>query len=280
MGSDLAKVYTSSVHDQLRLYGAWPIGEEIGLGDYGKLEGDRFVRRGNIAKDYGITVTPAASDVKLSFEFKSSGIAETRFNVDGSSGQGGVGASAAVKVTFANEDSVYFRSIDLTHHCVDNLTDVNRRIMEAFKLESWDGKNVFIHSLFQSGGTTILISSSSDGSIELEAAGKGLLELDLANASAGLVVKSEKNVGLKVIAEGDLSPLLSLSAVRPKNRWLALLGLSGKSVQPLLQTTLTRAVSHPLPGDLISNLDPEISPSIASDLGRDVDDVFQVVEIT
>jgi hypothetical protein len=82
-----------------------------------------------------------------------------------------------------------------------------------------------------------------------------------------------------VIAHTGLTPLVSLSQVRPKIRWLAWLGLGDKTVQPLLAAPLDEAKSAPLPGHIISSLSPEISPSIAQDLGKEVEVVFQVVEI-
>ena len=98
--------------------------------------------------------------------------------------------------------------------------------MEKFKNKEWNGKFAFVHDLFHSGGTTVIISSSDNAAIDIEAGAKGLEQIDLADGSANLSSVHDVNVGLKVIAnrvddiERDkLVPLFSLSAVRPLFQW-------------------------------------------------------------
>jgi hypothetical protein len=77
MAGDLADVYTRAVHESLRQYAAWPIGEQFGLGDYGKLRGHHFVKEGNIKREFRIKVSETQSPAKLLFEFKSAGVQES-----------------------------------------------------------------------------------------------------------------------------------------------------------------------------------------------------------
>lgn len=284
MNGDLAAIYTTSVHNSLGQYACWPIGEALEVGDYGKFQGHRFVREGNLKNKLKVKLARVTSKVKVEFDFKSSGVEEVHLDLGGSARVQASKArktvaqiSAKTTIKFTKAESVYFRATKLTLNCLDNLEDVCGAVLKAFKNGTWDGKDHFIHSFFESDGTTVLISSHDDASIEIQGSGRDAF--DLADAKAGLKVTGEKNVGLKTIAKGGFAPLFGVCGIRPRNRWLGLLGLGGKTVQPLLQTTLTKPESVPTPGNILLNLQPEISPRIPQEMGKSVEDVYQVVEV-
>jgi hypothetical protein len=280
MSEKIAAVYTDTLHENLFQYAAWPIGTPIALGDYGTLNGRLFVRQGNIVGRFGIAVNGAKATTSLMFEFKSSGISTTQVAVDASTvaAVGGVPAKVKAKTTlsFANGDSVYFRSIKVVPHTIDNLGDVSKGVMQKFQAGDWNGTFVFVNSLFVAGGTTVLVSSFDKAAIEIESSA-GISQMDLADASLNLAVTSESNVGLTVLAKEKLVPLFGLSQVRPRLRWLPF--FSGKTVKTLLATDFAQTQSPDLPASNIAQLNPEISPNLASDLGKDIDECFHVVEI-
>ncbi len=69
----IPEVYTTSIHEGLRLYATWPIGTELELGDFGRLENYLFIKEGNIAKTYRIPVKVKDYPRPVFFEFKSLG---------------------------------------------------------------------------------------------------------------------------------------------------------------------------------------------------------------
>jgi hypothetical protein len=279
MTKHLRDVYTSEVLNELHLHAVWPIGANIELGDYGTLEGNCFVPRGKLKLDFGIAVQDGQSGVPLMFEFKSSGVVAVEGGVRGKGGRGGVRAKATTKVTFKKKDSVLFKSMKLTYHSVANLKDTSAQIMQAFKDKRWDGQFVFVHSVFRSeGGTTVLVSSSDNAAIELQATAN-VAHFDLADAGALLKATKEKDIGLKIIAEPNLTPLLSLSGVRPRNRWLTFLGFGDKTVEPLMSTLAGTEENHMVPAHVIGNSDVTVSPDVARDMELDVDELYHVVEI-
>jgi len=281
MSEQLADVYTDTIHRNLKQYAPWPVDTLIRLGDYGRIEGRQFKRIDNIAREIGIECRPAESTVNLVFEFKSAEVEEINISAAAAGGTAPASAKAKATLKFAKRNSVYFRSIKLKYERIDNFAEVSRAIMRRFEEGKWRGNHVFVHDLFKSGGTTIIVSSSDGAMIELEAGAKGIVQFDLADASAKLKHTHDVNVGLKVIAGDHLVPLFGLAQIRPRFRWLPFLG--GRLVQPMLAKRIvsdeTDQTSGTIPGHVVVNLKPEISPEIAKDLGKSVDEVFQVEEI-
>src|SRR5690349_20796663 len=135
----LGAAYTKTIHENLRQYATWPIGSDLGLGDYGLLDGHWFIKYGNI-NDLSITYKPWQSETDLSFEFKSSGIEEARIKAAASAESGAAATKASVRVHFSSDDSVYFRSIRLTYSCFENFPQVAAEVMKGFEQGKWDGK--------------------------------------------------------------------------------------------------------------------------------------------
>jgi hypothetical protein len=283
MSEQLANVYTDAVHHNLKQYAPWPVDALIRLGDYGRIEGSQFKRIDNIATEFGIECKPVESAVNLVFEFKSAEVEEININAAAAADGGPASVSAKARATlkFAKRNSVYFRSIQLRYERIDNFAEVNQAIMRRFEEGKWRGNHAFVHDLFKSAGTTIIVSSSDGAIIEIEAGAKGIVQIDLADASAKLKHTHDLNVGLKVIAGENLVPLFGLAQIRPRFRWLPFLG--GRTVQPMIAKRLVtdeiEQTSGAIPGSVVVNLKPELSPQIAKDLGKSVDEIFQVEEI-
>ena len=284
MSDALADVYTDAVHDELKQYAAWPIGTPIQLGDYGTIEGSIFKRIDNIRSQFKISYTPVSSPVNIVFEFKSVGVEENKVRAGGSVAVPGtsIGGNAKTELKFANGNSVYFRSIRLTLTHIDNFADVSRAIMEKFAAGEWSGSFAFVHSLFKSGGTTIIVSKADNAAIDIEAQVKGLDQFDLADANAGLMSMHDRNVGINVLASDKLVPLFSLAQVKPRFSWFPFLG--ERSVKTMVTDKLAIDKVAPeagaLPGHLLVNSKPQISPEMATNAGKTIDEVFQVTEIS
>jgi hypothetical protein len=280
MSDDLADIYTDELHRNLKQYAAWPVDSLLQLGDYGILEGRRFKRIGNIKSDFKIRCIAAKSPVNLIFDYKSSGVAVTNVKAGVTAGPSGTSTTANAKtaLSFKDSNSIYFRSIRQTYSRVDNFAAVGKALMKAFSAGDWPGSYLFVHDLFTSKGTTIVVSSSSGAEIEIEAGARAVEQIDLADANAKLSVTREVNVGLQVLASDKLVPLFGLAGVRPRFRWLPFLG--GRTVKPLLTARPEEdSLNAPLPGHVLANMNPEISPETAKDLGKKAEELFQVQEI-
>ena len=80
---DLADIYSESIHNNLRMYAAWPIDTPLNLGDFGTLEGQLFQRLGNLKERYNIEVKSLSSNSSVHYDFKSAGLVETTMYAKG-----------------------------------------------------------------------------------------------------------------------------------------------------------------------------------------------------
>jgi hypothetical protein len=280
MPVDLAACFSHDTRKALHMFGAWPVGSPLGLGKYGLLDGDLFTPLGDIADLLGTSVSPIPLGPKLQFSFKSAGVAEGKLSAKASTPGGAAAGSAklATKLTFKDAGSAFFRTKDAVFHAAGNLGTINDAIMAAFATGKWHGDWALVHGMYVAGGTTIIISSESGGSIELEGTAKANGMLDLADASANIEGKNSDKIHFDLIAKPGLTPLICLSKIRPRNRLLGLLGWSEKTMRPLLSTTVpgdTATESH----NYLNKLNSEVSMELAEELKMPPSDLFHVAEL-
>ena len=164
MDEQLGLKYAAAMRAGLRLYAAWPFGIELKIGDYGRLTGDLFVKQGHIHDLISTQLSTDAVPAAVEFNYSSEGVEtfQPRATV------AGAGAELSAKVTFEKTESIYFRSIKLQQEWLKGLHQVAAEIMKSFKEGKWDGQWVFIHSLFRSDGTTLLINRGDNAYIEFQ----------------------------------------------------------------------------------------------------------------
>jgi hypothetical protein len=136
----------------------------------------------------------------------------------GGSGSGGsVGnVAATIDIKFSGANSVFFNAADVNINSIDDQLTVGKQVMELFQQGKWNKNMVLISNLAVAGSSTIIISGNQNAAISLDASVNGAPSTDLANAKLGLSIKAEKNIGLKIIAEAGIQPLMGLSGVNSK----------------------------------------------------------------
>ena len=168
----------------------------------------------------------------------------------------GTGDELTARVSFSRSESIYFRSIKIRQQWLRSFAKTADEIMNAFKDGKWDGQWVFIHSLFRSNGTTLLINNSDDAYIEFGGSSPTVSVLDIADADMGVEMKTQRNVGFRAIADVDRVPLFELSKIRPRFR---VFPFTTKDVYPLSSGRITGASASNVPGEVIASFEPEVS---------------------
>jgi len=274
----IATIYAQILHENLKMvFATWPLGAPVQLGDYGKMQhGYLFSRLGNIGSDYGIKVTEK-SGVETSWKYKSSKTDEVNIKAGSNvnpnvPGGPPIAVKANLTISFKRENAVYFNAAKCTYYGIDNQIAVNKRVLELFGQEQWDGDYVVVTSLFKAGATTAIISSSNNSAVTIEASGD-VPNIDLADASAGLFASSEKNVSLTVVAESGFVPLLGLAKVVPKDWLNAIFG--GERILESMGVAKTLS-SVELTTQELSGMVETKTPKLAKDTGKSVEDVYEV----
>lgn len=214
----MAEIYTNNLHKHFKvLFANFPPGTPLRLGDYGEMNGKIFVRRGNIADDFGVSFEVREDQAKDDYEYKSGNSIQVAFNAKGSGTVGGVvNVKAGLNINFAKENSIFFYAADCGYNSIKNQVALGRDIMKLFTEKKWNQNHVLITNLLSAGATTIIISGSKSASIALEAKSDQIEVIELADASIGLSLKSEKNVAFKQITKEGLQPLIGLMKVQSK----------------------------------------------------------------
>lgn len=217
--SAIVSVYTDAVYDNLNpLHANWEPGREAKLGDYGLMRGHAFSCLGNIA-DLGIAFAVRNDGQKDQKFFASKNSVDIAFHAKGSVPVSGtVNAKASVEVTFHDEDTVFFNAAQCEYMMIRDKVALGKAIMDRYHQGQWQREWAVITDLVRAGATTIAVSSGSSGSFVLEATGD-VPQIDLADASVGLTLRSSSNVGYRIIADKGITPLIGLCKIQSTFLW-------------------------------------------------------------
>jgi len=206
-----AQAYGRQVHEQLEHYATWLPDVRVRVGDVGRLNGHVFepVRR---LKDFGIPFN-VVHDPKtdISYSFMSGGTKEVSVAASGTGGSAAAATGAAtLNITFAKRDAVYFALHDCTGSAIDDLEKLGDAIIKQVEKKAWQLDYVVVTRVVSAGSATILQSSGSEASIELEGDASGTPVPELLKAGGAVKVKSSKSVAFSAVARRGLTPLLVL----------------------------------------------------------------------
>ena len=214
MGS-LAAQYCEQIKNHFKVfYATFPPNQPYELGDFGVLNDDVFVRLGNVKNRFGMTFAVRAGEAKSpAIDFTSKGSVAVEFRGKAEAAVGTVPVKAGLDITFARENSVFFNAADCTLDSVEDQVALGEQILALYAQKKWEKKYALVTGVLRARSTTAIVSSSSNSSISLDAA-SDVPVIDLADASLKLSVKRVKDVALKIVTEGELVPLMSLSKIQ------------------------------------------------------------------
>jgi len=219
MSNHVSSIYANEIHANLRpLFANWEPSQPIKLGDYGALEDNIFIRFGNIT-DMGINFGERKDNRKDQKFFASKGSTELKFNGAGSAPAAGtVNVKASLEVDFSSDRSVFFNAADCEYSIINNKSALGDEVMRRYKNQQWNRGWVVVTDIITAGATTLAVSGSSSSSIVFEATGN-VPNINLADGSVGLTIKTAKNVGYQVVSAPGLVPLMALCRIKPGFLW-------------------------------------------------------------
>ena len=215
MGS-LAAQYCEQIKNHFKVfYATFPPNQPYELGDFGILNDEVFVRLGNVKNRFGLTFQVRAGEAKSpAIDFTSKGSVAVDFRTKAEAAIGTVPVKAGLDITFARENSVFFNAADCTLDSVEDQVALGEQIIKLYEQKKWEKKYAIVTGVLRAKSTTAIVSSSSNSSISLDAESPDIPAINLADASLKLSVKRVKDVALKIVTEGELVPLMSLSKIQ------------------------------------------------------------------
>lgn len=213
--SNVASIYTNAMRDNFRpMFANWQPGSPLKLGDYGLITNNIFQRIGKIGDpDIGIEFKTRLDETGDQYEFSSSSETEFLFTAGGQVNTPTANVKAGLEIRFGKSDSVYFNAAGCKVNSIENIKAVGDALIALDEQGKWKRDFAVVTNLIASGATTVVVSGGNNSSIVLEASG-GVPQIDLADASLKLSLKSMRNVALKIITTGGMTPLMALMQVK------------------------------------------------------------------
>ncbi len=233
---EMAKSYAKEIHQSFdKLYVNWLPNEAVTLGDFGYLQNGLFHKEGNLKEILrDIEIHEASPNPPAWYEYRSTSTQvveispQSQVKVNES-----IDINVGLEIKFSHKNSVFFNAPGCVVRFIDNLLNFKEKIIGLYNTGKWQQEYVIVTKLLQATSATIIISSSDNSSITLEAGGQ--TTIDLANANLKFKVKSENNIGFKLTTERDIIPLIGFHKLKK-----GFLGLGNPTIDTVFESSFDR----------------------------------------
>ena len=189
-----AAVFSSTLHSELNVYGAWfPVANTFKLGDYGLISDGVFTPLGNI-DEFDVGFAEAAGQ-PASLDIASKGT-----NVVRLAGGAEVNAlpdapiDAKLSIEFSNASSILAKAAEIR---VSQMQDLNQVARALAKAPGWERKFRVVWETYTGERCAIVTSREANAKFELSGQANALKLFELGKVEAGVTVSHEENVGFK-----------------------------------------------------------------------------------
>jgi hypothetical protein len=221
------KFYLSHMHDKTKYRATWDPTKQLKIGAIGKLDQGVLSIYTSLDKE-SIPVEISTGNPGAAMDYTSHENVTITTKLSGSmpiSGSVLEQGDAGFSFSFKSDNSIVFQTSNHTVHQLVNLAEIEHLVLEKYNSGNWDKDWVIITELIEADAATIIISNSSDGTLELKANNLGSNgAVKLTDISLGLSVVREKGSTLKYIAQNSLTPLYRVMGL--KSAFLSSLSMS------------------------------------------------------
>lgn len=216
--TELVELYTKGIKRKLENYwAAWLPGTHFAIGDIGTLNGYLFEKVGTLDElklkyDAETATDPSplniSSDSGVAVSFKAAGETNPSFAHTGA-------AEAGVKIEFGAQGAFILQAPETYESDVGDRLSLRRRIISAFKKGVWEKEWLVITRLLSTASATVLISKSSNASLECttKAHLSGVVAA-LGAVDAGISIKYQQGDTISMIGGKNVTPLFQLSRLK------------------------------------------------------------------
>ena len=210
--------YVKEIKKSLGYFATWLPGTPLELGDIGVFRNNIFTKIGNV-RDEGIEFSIEPDYSAADIEHHSTGAVSITTKASGKTiSDSNLGkVDAGISVEFSKENAVVFKANKTTSPCIENQIELGKKIIKLYKAGKWDKDWAVVTELVHAESSTILISSSKNGKIDLRANGElSQKQMDIASAEAQFEMVFSKDMSTKIIAQEGLTPLFKVSKVKSR----------------------------------------------------------------
>jgi len=216
--TEIVEVYSKGIKRKLANdWAAWLPGTRFAIGDVGTLNGYLFEKVGTLdelnVKYYAETDNdPSPLDISsesgIAVSFKAAGETNSLFEHVGA-------AEAGLKIQFGSPGAFIIQAPETFESDMGDRLNLRRQIIDAFTERIWEKDWLVITRLVTATSATVLISKSSNASLELGAKANLLGTVaTLGAANAGISVKYQQGDTISMIGGRNVTPLFQLSRLK------------------------------------------------------------------
>jgi hypothetical protein len=220
----IGQKYASLVHDVTDYWGAYLPNVPVSVGDYVEFQSDGAIRRLGTSFDWPgwqqqFPVETQQLDGASTFDShaKRSHGAEAGGGV---TGPGGVGADAAISLSFSAEAGFVLDYQAAALHRYRDIETVRRWLLALAKKGEWEPHQALVTEVIEAGAATVVMSREKSSNVVLHAGASlpsGIGALNLSDPKLGLTVTSTSGSTLISLCKQS-TPLFRI--VRVRKSWL------------------------------------------------------------
>ncbi len=212
-----SKFYLAHMHNKTKYRATWDPTKRFKIGDIGKLKQGVLNIYTSLDKE-GIPIEMSKGSRGAAMDYTSHESVTIKTKLNGAIpalGSAFTTSDAGFSFDFKGDNSIIFQTSNHQLCQLINLAEIEHAVLEKYNLGNWDKDWVIITELVQADAATIIISNSSNGTLELKVnANIGTDNLMLTDATLGLSVLREKGSTLKYIAQNEITPLYRVMGLR------------------------------------------------------------------
>ncbi|RYF94890.1 MAG: hypothetical protein EOO02_23440 [Chitinophagaceae bacterium] len=226
------RFYLKHMHDKTGYRATWDPVSSLQIGQIGKLENDGSFTVYSSLQNKGIPIATDQGPAKGGMDYTSEKGVKVSFKAAGKAPLAGsqlAEAEAGFNVEFSSDQGVVFKTAGHKNTRLTNVGDIEKAVLDLLDKDEWDKDWLIITEIVQADSSTVIISTSNEGSMDLKASGNvGGDNLKITDASLGLTVSNKSGSNLNYIATENVTPLYKVMGLRHPlfQKWK----LQGKSV--------------------------------------------------
>ncbi len=216
--TELVELYSKGIKRKLANYwAAWLPGTRFAIGDIGVLKGHLFEKVGTLDElklkyytetDNDSSPLDISSESGVAISTKAAGETNSSFSYVGA-------AEAGLKIEFGSKGAFIVQAPETFGSEMGDRLNLRRQIIRAYGKGIWEKDWLVITRLVTATSATVLISKSSNTSLELTAKTNlsGVVAA-LGAANAGLTVKYQQGDTISMIEGRNVTPFFQLSRLK------------------------------------------------------------------
>lgn len=211
------KKYTNELYKQFHYFATWLPGVPLELGAIGIFKNNEFTAVSSL-KNEGIEFDIEDDITKSDLEHATNGAVTITTKLSGTLPAAGsvlADVDAGFTVEFSQQNAILFKANGTVIPRINDQIKLGKEIISRYQQDKWEKDWVVITELVKADSSTIIISSSNKGKVELKAnANIKAAKLDIADAGLELGCPYSKDLSTKIITEKGLTPLFKISKIK------------------------------------------------------------------